>query len=112
MELMTGREEFVERLALLNEMASMNPCGMSDVAFRALATGLNALIGKEREKGMSLEQVAVYFGVSTKTIERWEKDESLSFPKGKRYGHRELSFSTDKIVLWAKKHPEKMKENK
>lgn len=107
---MQGKDELIKELELLEEMANENPCGMKDVAFTAIAAGLRALVGRHCEKGMSMEQTALYFGVSTKTIERWQADPELEFPNAKRYGHLQKSFPTDKIVKWAIDHPDKRKK--
>lgn len=102
--MMTGKEEFDEQLAILEELSNGNPCNMPDPLFRGLAHGLRALISSECEGKMSQEEVAEYFHVSVRTIRRWESDESLEFPKGHRHGHRELSYDSDKIVRWGRKH--------
>lgn len=97
-----------ERLALLAEIAKMellvrhNPCGMSEMTFKALRHGLKALLGKDYHTDMSLEQVALYFGVTTRTINAWQHKHG--FPKGKQIGHHELSFSAEDIIAWKEAH--------
>ena len=51
---------------------------------------------------MSLEQVARYFGVTTRTINMWQH--KYSFPKGKQIGHHELSFSAEEVLEWQETH--------
>ena len=51
---------------------------------------------------MSLEQVARYFGVTTRTINMWQH--KYNFPKGKQIGHHELSFSAEEVLEWQETH--------
>lgn len=96
------RQLLLEQLLKLENIVRKNPCGMSDITYKALNAGLSALIGKEFHTDMSLEQVARYFGVTTRTINLWQH--KYNFPKGKQIGHHELSFSAEDVLEWQETH--------
>lgn len=97
-----SREELLTELSKIELLVRKNPCGMGEVTFKSLLYGIKALIGKDYHTDMSLEQVALYFGVTTRTINAWQH--KYDFPKGKQIGHHELSFSAEDILQWKGAH--------
>lgn len=97
-----AREMLLKELGKVEMLVSKNPCKMSDATFSALLSGLKALTSKEFHTDMSLEQVALYFGVTTRTINTWQHKHH--FPKGKQIGHHELSFSAEEILEWRERY--------
>lgn len=97
-----SREELLKEIAKIDMLIRGNPCGMKDFTFKSLLQGLKALIGKDYHTDMSLEQVALYFGVTTRTINTWQH--KYGFPKGKQIGHHELSFSAEDVLIWRESH--------
>ena len=97
-----AREELLKELNKIELLVSQNPCGMGGLTFKSLLYGLRALVGKDFHTDMSLEQVALYFGVTTRTINAWQH--KYNFPKGKQIGHHELSFSAEDILNWKACH--------
>ena len=51
------RQLLLEKLLQIENIVRKNPCGMSNLTYKALNAGLNALISKEFHTDMSLEQV-------------------------------------------------------
>lgn len=98
------RQLLLEKLVQIENIVRKNPCGMSNLTYKALNAGLSALISKEFHTDMSLEQVARYFGVTTRTINLWQH--KYNFPKGKQVGHHELSFSAEDILKWQEDNKE------
>ena len=96
------RQRLLEDIAKMDLLVRHNPCGMGNLTFKALRIGLNALLGKDYHTDMSLEQVALYFGVTTRTINTWQHKHD--FPKGKQIGHHELSFSAEDVLIWKESH--------
>lgn len=94
----SSKEELLRELDKIEMLIRGNPCGMSDLTFKSLLYGAKALISKDFHTDMSLEQVALYFGVTTRTINLWQHKHG--FPKGKQIGHHELSFSAEEILEW------------
>lgn len=99
-----SREELLIELSKIELLVRKNPCGMGNLTFKALLNGVRALISKDFHTDMSLEQVALYFGVTTRTINTWQHKHD--FPKGKQIGHHELSFSAEEILEWKELHKE------
>lgn len=97
---MNGREELREEVKLVDLIIEDNPCGMSSEMFSILAKGLRALIKDHTDGKMSRSHVARYFGVTERTIIRWE--EERGFPKPHRNGFQNLSYNVDEIVIWKK----------
>lgn len=97
-----SRQELLIELSKIELLVRKNPCGMGDFTFKSLLHGVKALVGKDFHTDMSLEQVALYFGVTTRTINTWQH--KYGFPKGKQIGHHELSFSAEDILLWREAH--------
>ena len=98
----SAREELLKELAKVELLVRKNPCKMGDSAFKGLLNGMKVLTGKDFHTDMSLEQVALYFGVTTRTINTWQR--KYGFPKGKQVGHHELSFPAEDILLWREEH--------
>ena len=96
------RQKLIEQLLKIENIVRKNPCGMSNLTYKAINAGLSALVSKEFHTDMSLEQVARYFGVTTRTINLWQH--KYNFPKGKQVGHHELSFSAEDILEWQDKN--------
>lgn len=97
-----SREELLKELSKIDLLVRNNPCGMGEMTFKSLLSGVRALISKDFHTDMSLEQVALYFGVTTRTINMWQHKHH--FPKGKQIGHHELSFSAEEILQWKEKY--------
>jgi predicted DNA-binding transcriptional regulator AlpA len=98
----SSKDELLKELNKIELLVRQNPCRMKEVTFKALAAGLRALVSKDFHTDMSLEQVALYFGVTTRTINTWQH--KYGFPKGKQVGHHELSFSAEDILQWREQH--------
>lgn len=98
----SSREELLTELSKIELLVKKNPCKMPDFTFKVLLEGMKALVGKDFHTDMSLEQVALYFGVTTRTINTWQR--KCGFPKGKQIGHHELSFSAEEILQWREEH--------
>lgn len=97
-----AKEELLNELHKIEMLVRGNPCGMGEFTFKALLNGLKAIISKDYHTDMSLEQVALYFGVTTRTINTWQHKHH--FPKGKQIGHHELSFSAEEILEWRERY--------
>lgn len=97
-----AREQLLTELGKIELLVRKNPCGMGELTFQSLLCGIKALIGKDYHTDMSLEQVALYFGVTTRTINTWQHKHG--FPKGKQIGHHELSFSAEDVLQWKETH--------
>lgn len=102
---MSGKEELLEQIEIMNELAEANICRMNDSLLHGMAEGLRALISREYHRGFSKEDVARYLGVSTRTLERW-REKYADFPDGVHRGTKEVSFDCEEIVMWKKKHKE------
>ena len=100
---MTGREELLEQIRIMDEMARANVCRANDGMLRGLANGLKALVSKEYARGLSREDVARYYGVSTRTLERW-RERYEDFPTPRHWGSKEVSYDADEVIRWKKKH--------
>lgn len=49
---------------------------------------------------ISLPEVAVQCGVSTRTIDRWLRDPALNFPRPLKIGAKNIRFDSVEIALW------------
>ena len=94
------QQELAYQFRTLADLVEEDPLGMCEEAMRAILTCLSVLTSKHYQTDMSIEQVARYFGVTTRTINRWQKE--LGFPEGKRIGYHESSFHIQEIVAWKK----------
>lgn len=94
------QEELAYQFRTLADLVEEDPLDMCEEAMRAILACLTVLTSKHYQTDMSIEQVARYFGVTTRTINRWQKD--LGFPEGKRIGYHESSFHIQEIVAWKK----------
>lgn len=95
---MSGKEELKKQLAIMDEMVDSNVCSIPDPVLLSIAEALRGITGRQYKTELSKEKVALYFSVSTRTIDRWI--ENKGFPKGHRDGHHELSFSLDEVIEW------------
>lgn len=102
---MDGKEELKEAIELCQMMAEENPCQMKDGALRMLAKGVKALFARECAGGMNQRALGKYYGVDARTIQRWAK-KFPDFPKGRHDGDKEVTYDTQEVVAWKKKHPE------
>lgn len=84
-------------------MARENPCGWSDGTLSAIADGISVLVSERTRCGLTMLQVADYFGVTIRTLERWRK-RYADFPEPIDPYAKTLSFPTDKIVSWKVEH--------
>lgn len=95
-----------ERLALLfrhlAEITEAAPIGLNDDDLEAILGCLKVLVGRTFHTDMSMAEVARYFGVTTRTIQRWQNEHG--FPEGKRIGYRELAFHIDEVITWKDAH--------
>lgn len=96
------QQELAHQFRTLADLVEEDPLGMCEDAMQAILSCLNVLTSKHYQTDMSLEQVARYFGVTPRTINRWQHD--LDFPEGKRIGYHESSFHIQEIVEWKKAH--------
>lgn len=92
--------ELASEFRMLADLVEEDPLGMNENAMKAILTCLNVLTSKHYQTDMSLEQVARYFGVTPRTIRRWQKE--IDFPEGKRIGYHELAFNIQEIIVWKK----------
>lgn len=97
-----SQEELLNELNKIELLVRHNPCNMGKITFQSLLCGIRALVSKDYHTDMSLEQVALYFGVTTRTINAWQHKHG--FPKGKQIGHHELSFSAEEILQWRERY--------
>lgn len=88
-----------ETMAMLGDIAEHNPCMMPDYMLKALSVGARFMM---RKLVMNKQQAADYFGVSTKTIDRWR--EKHDFPCDDSNGYKCVSISVDKLIEWKKTH--------
>ena len=96
------QKELAYQFRTLADLVEEDPLGMHEGAMHAILACLMVLTGKHFQTDMSLEQVARYFNVTTRTIHRWQK--GLGFPEGKRIGFHESSFNIQDIVAWKKQN--------
>ena len=92
------QEKLAYQLRALADLVEEDPLGMREDAMQAILSCLTVLTGECYHTDMSLEQVARYFGVTTRTVNRWQKE--LGFPEGKRIGFHESAFNIHDIVEW------------
>lgn len=102
---MKGKRKLIEVIDTVKTMAGENPCGWSDDTLYYIASGISVLIGEKTGAGLTTLQVAEYFGVTIRTIERWRKKFN-DFPEPLDPYAKTLAFPTDKIVSWKIKHSE------
>lgn len=88
-------------MEVLEEIITENPCQMPDYLMKGLAMGAKFFM---RRFVMSKMQVADYFGVDERTIDRWRK--TKDFPEPFDDGRRSVSFSVDTILEWKRKNKE------
>lgn len=93
-----GKRELQKQINLLSALVSENPCRMPDDFFSAMAKSLRALVSRHSKQQMSMEEVALFFNTTPRTIRRWQQ--TRNFPSGRSFGHRELSFYADEIIEW------------
>lgn len=101
--MLSGKKELLEQLDVMRELAEENVCRMDDSLLRGLADGLRAVVNKQYARGISREDVARYLGISTRTLERWQK-EHADFPKARHFGDKSVSYDVDEVIKWRKKH--------
>ena len=100
---MSGKQELLEQIEIMNELAEANVCRMNDALLHGMAGGLRALISREYHRGFSKEDVARYYHVSTRTLERW-RDKYKDFPEPIHRGSKEVSYDCEDVVKWKKIH--------
>lgn len=96
---MSGREEIKEQMVVLEEIVEQNPCQMPDYVMRAIALGAKFVMHRYV---MNKQQVADYFGVSIKTIDRWR--DKHGFPCEDSNGNKAVSICVDKMLEWKRSH--------
>lgn len=84
--------------------------GLSDEDLESILGCLKVLVGRTFHTDMSLAEVSRYFGVTPRTINRWQNDHG--FPEGKRIGYHELSFHIDDIISWKETHSHLIRTDK
>ena len=97
-----ARERLAQHFRHLAEITEAAPMGLSDEDLEAILCCLKVLVGRTFHTDMSLAEVARYFGVTPRTIQRWQNEQG--FPEGKRIGYHELSFHIDDIITWKETH--------
>ena len=100
---MSGKQELLEQIGIMEELAEANVCRMNDTLLHGMAEGLRALISREYHRGFSKEDVARYYCVSTRTLERW-RERYEDFPMPAHRGTKEVSYDCEDIVKWKKAH--------
>lgn len=87
----------------MNEMAEANICRMDDTILRSMAQGLKAMLHKQYARGLSREDVARYYGISIRTLERW-RSEYPDFPTPRHFGGKEVTYDAEEVIAWKKNH--------
>lgn len=90
---------------MCEELTEENPCGMKDMAMGMLAKGLKALLSRDYAKSMNQRALGKYYGVDARTIQRWAK-KYPDFPVGRHDGDKTVTYDTNEVTAWKKKHPE------
>jgi len=100
---MTGKQELQEQIKRLDLLAEANICRMSDISMRGLAAAIKVLIGSEFTNHYTREDVARYYNVSTRTLERWQANYP-DFPKPRHRCQKIVSYDCEEVVTWKKNH--------
>lgn len=100
---MKGKHRLINILDTLGVMARENPCGWNDTTLSMIADGISAIVGERTRNGLTMLQVAEYFGVTIRTLERWRRRFG-DFPEPIDPYAKTLAFPADKIVSWKMEH--------
>lgn len=101
-----GREKIEKVMRSLSLLFTENPCCWNDLTLLKLADGLEVMLGEKLHGGLSMYQVAEYYNVTLRTIERWRGRYS-DFPEPVDPYAKTLSFPTDKVIEWKLIHRDK-----
>lgn len=104
------RERLAAQFRHLAEITEAAPMGLSDEDLEAILGCLKVLVGRTFHTDMSLAEVSRYFGVTSRTIQRWQNEHN--FPEGKRIGYHELAFHIDDVIAWKDAHSNLIKIKK
>lgn len=103
-----GTKELDDALEEFKLANHNNTCGWSDQEKMDLAKALKSLVRIKMKIDMSMEQLASYLGVSPRTVRRRVAEGLL--PRGKHWGHKELSFLKDEVDEYLTKNRKKEKD--
>lgn len=90
----SGAEEIHDVLDEIRREVDENPCGMGDVAMRAMATALRTLFRSKVPKRYSREQAARALGISTRQLSRIVSKKEIV---ARRDGFRNVYFTEEDI---------------
>lgn len=105
-----ARERLASQFRHLADITEAAPIGLSDEDLESILNCLKVLVGQTFHTDMSLAEVARYFGVTPRTIQRWQNEHG--FPQGKRIGYHELSFHIDDVINWKDMHSSILRTNR
>lgn len=91
-------------LARLSVIVEENPCGWGDTVLSTLGESLDMLVSERTKAGVTLMELADYYHVSVRTIQRWRNDFN-DFPSPIDPYAKTLSFPVDDVVEWKHAHP-------
>lgn len=94
------QKELVLQIRALAYLVEEDPLHMPEEAMKTLLDCLTLLTGKHLKTEMSIDEVARYFKVTSRTIYRWQRE--LRFPKGEDVCKRGQVFNIYEIVEWKK----------
>lgn len=90
------------RIAIL---AEENPCKWSNGVMNEIGNGLELLISAKTKGGISMYELADYYHVSVRTLQRWRND-FADFPKPMDPDAKIQAFPLEDVMDWKKRHNE------
>ena len=100
---MNGCEHLANSADKLKLIARENPCGWGDKALDIIASSIDMMVSERTKSGVTMIELAEYYHVSIRTIQRWRNDFS-DFPQPIDPYAKTLAFPTDRVVEWKMKH--------
>lgn len=100
-----GSERLARSAERLRLIAGENPCGWGDAVLGVIADSIDAMVSERTKSGVTLIDLAEYYKVSIRTIQRWRATYD-DFPDPIDPYAKTLSFPTDKVVEWKVRHIE------
>lgn len=90
----SGAQEMIDVLDEIRHEVNDNPCGMGDVAMRAMAVALRTLYRSKVPRRYSREQAARTLGISTRQLSRVVSKMEITT---RRDGFRNVYFTEEDI---------------